>query len=117
VLLFPNPKALGEVDGLPNTDCAPVFDPEAADACVPKGEDAVDLLVDDVLPNANENGEAVELAGGSPGASDADGVVDGVVELGLPPNTDDFGCSASLLVADEDVLPPLAPNGNVDLGA
>jgi hypothetical protein len=113
-VLFPNPKAPGVgVDVLPNTDCAPVFDPAVADACVPKGEGALDLLVDEVLPNPKENVEVVELAGGSPGVAN----VDGVVELELPPNTDDdFGASASLLAVDEVVLPPL-PNENVDLGA
>jgi len=94
-----------------------VFDPAVVDACVPKGEGALDLLVDEVLPNPKENEEVVELAGGSPGAADVDGVVDGAVELGLPPNTDDdFGASANLLAVDEDVLPPL-PNENGDLDA
>lgn len=92
-----------------------MFDPAVVGACVPKGEGALDLLVDEVLPNPKENEEVVELAGGSPGAADVDGVVDGAVEL--PPNTDDdFGASASLLAVDEDVLPPL-PNENVDLDA
>lgn len=102
-------------DDLPNTDCAPVFEPASVDAWTPKEEGAVDLLV--VLPNTNEKGEAVELAGGLAGALDADRVVDGVVEVGLPPNGDNFGGSAGLLKVDEDVFPPLAPNENVDLGA
>ena len=73
----------------------------------PKGEGAVELLVDDVFLKPNENGEAVEAAAAL-GAS----VVDEAVELRLPPDeNDDFGVSADLLSpADEDVATPLAPN-------
>jgi hypothetical protein len=70
-------------------------------------------LVDGVLLNPNENGEAVELPAAAPNAPDVDGAINGVVELGLPPDeNDDFGVSAGLFAVDEGALPSLAPKND-----